>query len=194
MAELIAKAALEGQGSVARAGLVLSALPPEPIWSIAPFQGADLTPALAPLGLAFPAPGQISTADGLQLVWTGRDQAFLFGGQPPEGLEAAVTDQTGAWAGISLAGEGGEAALARLVTPDLRLPAFPVGHVLRTALNHIPAIILRHDRSEFHIRVFRSMARSAWTELVEVLDHLAARQAAAQGAAGPAKPLPVTGN
>lgn len=181
MAELIAKAALDGQGPVTWGGLVLSVLPPAPVWSIAPFPGEDLTPVLEALGLEFPAPGHSHSAGDLRLIWTGRDQAFLLGGRPPEGLAAAVTDQSGAWTGFSLAGAGGEAALARMVTPDLRLAAFPVGHVVRTGLNHIPAIILREGETEFHIRVFRSMARSAWAELVEVLEHLAARAAAVQG-------------
>ncbi|WP_157970850.1 sarcosine oxidase subunit gamma [Pseudogemmobacter bohemicus] len=191
MAELIAKTALDGQRPATGAGLVLATLPPGPVWSIAPFPGVDLAPVLAPLGLAFPTPGQSSSAGDLRLIWTGRDQAFLLGGAAPPGLEAfaAVTDQTGAWAGFSLSGEGGEAALARLVTPDLRLAAFPVGHVIRTALNHIPAIILREGRAGFHIRVFRSMARSAWHELAAVLERLAARQAAEQARPVPTAPV-----
>ena len=180
MAELIAKSPLEGQAPISKAGLVLSLAPPGPLWSVALYPGADPGPALKPLGLHFPAPGESVAAEGVSLIWTGRDQAFLIGAVPPEGLSraAAVTGQSGAWAGFRLEGAGVAQALARLVPLDLRDRAFPPGRVARAALNHINMILHRSGEAAFTLLVYRSMAASAWHELASVLDHLAAREAA----------------
>ena len=195
MAELIAKSPLEGTAPITKAGLVLSLAPPGPLWSLALYPGADIDPALRPLGLHFPAPGESSTSEGLNLFWTGRDQAFLAAPSLPEGFaaalagRAALSDQTGAWAGFTLAAAPGregtsrpEAALARLVPLDLRPAAFPPGRVARCALNHINMILRRSGEAEFSLLVFRSMAASAWHELAQVLEQLAARETARETA------------
>nr|WP_253944144.1 sarcosine oxidase subunit gamma [Pseudogemmobacter hezensis] len=178
---MIAKSPLEGQAPLTRAGLTLSMVAPRSIWSLALYPGADPGPALGLPGLRFPAPGESVTEGDVSLIWTGREQAFLLGMAPPAGLSAqvAVTDQSGAWAGLRLAGrgeEGAEAALSRLVPLDLRLRAFPLGRVARTALNHINAIVWRRDEAGFTLFVPRSMAFSAWHEIAVVLDRLAARE------------------
>lgn len=181
MPELIAKAPLDGQAPLALAGVTLTPLAMREIWSIAlfPGQAKAADKALKPLGLAFPAPGTFTTGKaGARLVWTGREQAFLFGATAPEGLAglAAVTDQSDAWAGFGQTGAGAEAVLARLVPVDLRLAAFPTGSAIRAPLNHMSSVILRTDEG-FEIYCFRSMARTAWHELAEVLHRLAARGA-----------------
>jgi heterotetrameric sarcosine oxidase gamma subunit len=176
--ELIAKGPFDGVEPLVMAGLTLAPVEDGPIWSIALLPGGAkaAAKALKPLGLAFPGPGGISEKAGLRLVWTGRDQAFLFG-DLPAGLEGAavVTDQSGGWAGVTLTGPGAARALGRLVAVDVRLAAFPVGGVVRTGLNHMSAVILRTGEDAFEIRVFRSMARTCWHELAEVLRHLGAR-------------------
>lgn len=181
MAELIAKPVFAGQAVLEKAGLTLEPLPPGPIWLVAlyPGAGAQAAELLKPLGLSFPEPGRCSIADDLRLIWAGRDQAFLVGGAPPEALAgvAALTDQSGGWAGFALCGPGVESALARLVPLDLRLRAFPPGRVARSLLNQIPALILRADENRFDIRVPRSMAYSAWAECALALDRLEARAA-----------------
>ncbi len=176
--ELIAKGALDGVAARVSGGVTLEPLQEHEIWSIAVFPGGGTAVAsvLAPLGLTFPGPGEWLVVGESSIVWSGRDQAFLFGPCPPrlEGA-AAVTDQSGGWAGIAVSGSGAVAVLARLVSVDLRLAAFAPGRVVRSALNHIPALILRRSETAFEIRVFRSMARTAWHELTEAQDHLAAR-------------------
>lgn len=181
MPELIAKAPLEGQAPLALADVTLTPLAMQEIWSIALFPGQTKAAekVLKPLGLAFPAPGGWTEGKGgARLVWTGRAQAFLFGATAPEALAgvAAVTDQSDAWAGFGLTGAGAEAVLARLVPVDLRLAAFPAGSAIRAPLNHMSSVILRTDEG-FEIYCFRSMARTAWHELAEVLHRLAARGA-----------------
>ncbi len=52
--------------------------------------------------------------------------------------------------------------------------AFPAGKVLRAPVNHMSAIVLRRTEG-VELWVFRSMARTLWHELTDVLDHLEAR-------------------
>lgn len=181
MPELIAKTALQDQAPLHLGGLELTALTLGPLTGISLYHGRDagVDQALSGLGLGFPAPGTFTESAGVTLAWNGRDQALLIGAPPPEGLEdlAAVTAQSGGSAGLSLRGDGAAGALARLVSIDLRPAAFPPGSVARTGLNHIPALILAREGG-YDILVFRSMARSAWDELAEVMQHLAARQPA----------------
>jgi glycine cleavage system aminomethyltransferase T len=129
--ELIAKGPLDGVEPLVMAGLTLAPVEDGPITSIALLPGGAkaAAKALKPLGLAFPGPGGISEKAGLRLVWTGRDQAFLFG-DLPAGLEGAavVTDQSGGWAGVTLTGPGAARALGRLVANRrrcLRDPGVP---------------------------------------------------------------------
>lgn len=180
MPELIAKGPWDGQVAVTRAGLHLTPLDLGPVHSVALFPGAakGAAKALKPLGLAFPGPGEWVARGDVRLIWTGRDQAFLQGAAPPEGLaeHAAVTDQSDGWAGVMLDGEAGAiaAALARLVPVDLRPSAFAAGRVLRAPVNHMSAIVLRRTEG-VELWVFRSMARTLWHEVAEVLDRLEAR-------------------
>ena len=113
----------------------------------------------------------------MRIVWTGREQAFLIGAEPPELSGAAVTDQTDGWAVLGVRGTGAVDALARLVPMDLRLTTFPVGRALRTQVNHMNAVILRVGDYAFEIMVFRSMARTAWHEIEAAMQMLAARGA-----------------
>lgn len=177
--ELIAKTALAGRAALERAGTVLAEKDPGAMCSIAPFPGqaAALAQALALLGLAFPAPNSTLAHGAARIVWTGREQAFLIGASPPDlaGI-AAVTDQSGGWACLTLAGRNAAAALMRYVPMDLRLAAFPVGMAARTPLYHMQMILIRVAEEAFEIMVFRSMARTGWHEIEVALSHLAARE------------------
>jgi sarcosine oxidase subunit gamma len=177
--ELIAKSALAGHAPLTRLDTTLAEGLATPIISIAPFPGrmAQVDAVFAPLALAFPAPGRQSVSGDRRLVWAGRDQAFLIGSVAPDGLadHAAVTDQTDGWAILTLHGPAATDALVRPVPMDLRAHAFPVGHTARVALNHMQAILIRTGMESFEILVFRSMARTAWSELAEALELLAAR-------------------
>lgn len=178
MAELIAKTALAGQAAVTRAGTTLAEVDLGPVTSIAVFPGQEkaAAKALKPLGLAFPAPNGLAQKAGARLVWTGRAQAFLIGVEAPDmGDAAAVTDQSGGWAALSLTGPAAAEALMRLVPLDLRPGAFPVGRAVRAPLYHLQAVIWREAEAALMVMVFRSMARTAWHEIDEALRSLAAR-------------------
>jgi sarcosine oxidase subunit gamma len=177
--ELIAKSALSGHAPLTLLATTLAEGQAAPITSIAPFPGrmAQANAALAPLGLSFPAPNTQSMNGNTRLLWTGRDQVFLIGAQAPAGLadHAALTDQTDGWAILTLQGPAASDALMRPVPLDLRATAFPVGRTARAPLNHMQAILTRSGPEAFEIMVFRSMARTAWAELAEALEVLAAR-------------------
>ena len=179
MPDLIAKSPLAGHAPLVRAGTRLAEGDPAPITSIAPYPGrkAQVDAALAPLGLVFPAPNAQSTAPQARLVWAGRDMAFLIGAEAPEALaaHAALTDQGDGWAILTLAGPAAAEALMRPIPLDLRLAAFPVGRCARAPLNHMQALLLRTGPDAFEVMVFRSMARTAWAEIAEALEVLAAR-------------------
>lgn len=176
MPELIAKPALD-VAPVSTAGTMLAPHDPGPITAIALFPGAEkvLAKGLKSLGLSFPAPGTVVESGAARLVWTGRDQAFLMGVAPPSLEGCAMTDQTDGWAGFCLSGPGAVDVLARLVALDLRETAFPVGRTARTGLNHMSMVLIRTAAEVFELYVFRSMARSAWHELSEVLERMEAR-------------------
>jgi heterotetrameric sarcosine oxidase gamma subunit len=177
--ELIAQTPLAGHAPLTLADVTLAEATLGPITSIAPFRGQAraLAKALKPLCLSFPAPNRISTGPAARLVWTGRDQAFLIGTPPPEGLAAlaALTDQTDGWAALRLDGPGAPDVLARLYPLDLRIAAFPVGCAVRAPFNHMSSILIRSAPDQFECLVFRSMARTAWHEAELSLRALAAR-------------------
>lgn len=177
MPDLIAKPAL-GLSPVTHAGTTLAEAGWTPVHSISPFPGSEkqIATALKPLGLTFPGPNSWTGTDGIRLVWTGRDQAFLFGAPPPEGLPAAVTDQSDAWVMLTLAGPEARATLSRLTALDLR--GATAGQAARGALNHLPLILITEAPESFRLMTFRSMARTAWHELAETLLKIEARLAA----------------
>ncbi|WP_333815288.1 sarcosine oxidase subunit gamma [Tabrizicola sp.] len=176
MPELIAKSALEGR-SLTLGTVTLAEVDVGPVTSVAVFPGAAKAVAkgLKTLGLAMPEPNSFAEKKGSRIVWTGRDQAFLMGVEPPVLEGAAVTDQSDGWAALGLTGAGAVEVLARLAPVDLRLAAFAVGRAIRTQLNHMNIVILRTGDHAFEILVFRSMARTAWHELETTMHMVAAR-------------------
>lgn len=177
MPELIAKPALEKK-PLTLAETTLETLDLGPITSVALYPGQEKTAAkaLKPLGLSFPAPNRFSAKSGAWMVWTGREQAFLIGAEPPALAEAAaLTDQSGGWAAFRLHGAKVAEVLARLVPLDLRDKAFPPGSAARAPLGHMSAVIWRAEDGGILLMVFRSMARTAWHELETALRTVAAR-------------------
>ena len=176
MPELIAKSALEGR-NLTLGTVTLAEVEVGPITSVAVFPGGAKAVAkgLKTLGLAMPEPNSFAEKKGARIVWTGRDQAFLTGVEPPALEGAALTDQSDGWAALALTGAGAVDVLARLVPVDLRLAAFPVGRAIRTQLNHMNVMILRAGDHAFEILGFRSMARTAWHELETTMHMVAAR-------------------
>jgi sarcosine oxidase subunit gamma len=132
-----------------------------------------MSAALAGLGLTFPAPNTVVAAQGARIVWTGRAQAFLIGAEAPDlGGIAARTDQSDGWVALSLTGAAAADVLARLVPLDLR--AMDAGQAARSALGHMPLILWR-EADGFILLTFRSMARTAWHEVLVAMEGVEAR-------------------
>lgn len=167
MRELFAKTALHGQKPLTLAGVTLSEEVLGPISSVACYPGKRALVS-AQLG-GFPEPNRRQG----NLLWTGPEQAFLLGPCPDLSGLAAVTDQSGGWAGLRLTGDTGP-LLARLFPVDPRL--LTEGACLRTPLGHMQAVVTR-DGAGVLILVFRSMARTAWDEIAHAMTMLAARAA-----------------
>ena len=139
-------------------GCTLRALSPARITSIAPYPG-QVEALRARLG-GFPAPGEVVTLQGIDLVWAGRNLTFAFGDDLPDGLGAhcALSDQSDGWCGFVLQGAGAEALLARRLPFDLRNMASPGS--ARSVLDHLPVLVLRRASDRFEIWVWRSMVQS----------------------------------
>lgn len=177
MPDLIAKPAL-GHAPLTLAETTLAEAAWAPIHSISPFPGQEKTvaKALKAIGLSFPKPNTWAEKAGQRIVWTGRDQAFLIGAEVPPDLPAAITDQSDGWVTLTLSGPQARAVLSRLVPLDLR--AMTSGDAARSALNHMPLILIVEGPDSFALMTFRSMARTAWHELSETLLKIEARLAA----------------
>jgi heterotetrameric sarcosine oxidase gamma subunit len=158
--------------------LTVAELDVGPITSVTPFEGASMAALDLALGLAFPAPLHSSGDAYRRCVWAGQGEAWLMGvlPDPSLGAYAAVVDLSDAWAVVTLTGQGGDAALARLVPVDMRLRAFGVGATVRTQLGHMNASITRTDEDIFMIAVFRSMAATLVHDLARALEAVAARE------------------
>jgi heterotetrameric sarcosine oxidase gamma subunit len=173
---LIAKSPLAGRFPVSHGGLALSEVPIDRMTSIAPLKGKATAVAkvLKAAGLAFPAPNTWEGTADRMVVWTARQQAFVIG-PLPEGLAplAALTDQSDGWARLRLEGAGAAEALMRLVPLDLRRAA--TGWAARAPLNHMQSVLICPAPGVFDVLVFRSMAVTAWAEIEEAMQSLAAR-------------------
>ena len=162
----------------AEGSAVLAALPETPRCSIAPFRGRAEAVATAVGGL--PEPGRAEPREGGRILWAGLD-LWLVEGAEAERLAraaaeagAAVTDQSDAWAGLTLAG-GVVDVLARLAPLDVDPAAFPPGHAARSLLRHIPCLFLSVDGG-VEILVPRSYARSAVHDISEAMLSVAAME------------------
>ena len=178
MPSLIAKSPLSGRFPVIHGRLTLSEVPIDRMTSVAALKGkkSELARALKSAGLGFPAPNSLAAKGDRAIVWSGRNQAFLLG-PVPAGLDAtaAMTDQSDGWARLRLEGAGADEALMRLVPLDLRKLA--PGWAARAPLNHMQSILLCPAAGMLDVLVFRSMAVTAWSEIVEAMQTLAARAA-----------------
>ncbi len=148
------------------------------ITSVAPFRGQEsaVSDALkAQLGAAWPKPGRSTGKSGSRVVWSGLDQAFVIGPALSPIPGAALTDQSDAWACLTLEGEGARDVLARVTPLDLRPSAFKQGHAARTELAHMSALLLRTGESRYAIMAFRSMAKTLVHDLHEAMIAIEAR-------------------
>ena len=176
--DLIAKSPCAGLLPVTIGTLTLSEVEVSAITSVAPFKGQGDTVSAAlksTIGAAFPAPNRMTGKSGARVVWTGMGQAMVLGAVPAAVPGAALTDQSDAWAHVTLQGEGARDVLARLTPLDLRPTAFKRGHAARTEVAHMSAILMRPGDTRYDIMVFRSMAKTLVHDLTEAMTSVAGR-------------------
>lgn len=118
-------------------------------------------------GAALPCVGRMSGRAGNRVYWAGQG-AYLLSGPADAALAtcAAVVDQTDGWVCFTLSGARVEQALARLSPLDMRASVFKRGHVARTEVMHMMALIARTGEDSFEIFVMRSFARTASHDLI----------------------------
>lgn len=178
MADLIATPAFGTDLPVTTDGVVARATSYEAITSVAPFRGQEdaVSAALAAqVGAGLPAPNRAEGSATARVVWFGIGQVFVLGPKVAPIAVAALTDQTDGWAGIALEGPSARDVLARLVPADLRGHVFAPGHVMRSPLGHMNALILRTGADAYEVMVFRSMAGTAVHDLATAMHAVAAR-------------------
>jgi sarcosine oxidase subunit gamma len=162
---LIAKTPLDGLDLDAIGGLMLAEPDFEPITGIAALKGQKT--ALSKLlkqhcGIVFPAPNRFTAKAGARLVWFGLEHTLLIGTPADDAFSAhaAVTDQSDAWARLSIEGDPALDVLARVTSVDLRSDIFKSGHALRTHVGHMSAVLMRTGTKSYEIMVMRSMAKT----------------------------------
>ena len=147
------------------------------VTSVAPFRGCEqeVSKALkAIIGSGFPAPNRVMGKAGARVVWSGLGQALVLG--PPVELEnAAVTDQSDAWACLALSGKMSVDVLAHLTPLDLRDRRFRRGHAARSLLGHMPCLFMRLGATRYEMMVFRSMAATAVHEIRRAMEDVTAQ-------------------
>ncbi len=94
-----------------------------------------------------------------------------------------LTDQSDAWAGLTLTGPGARDVLARLVPLDLDRAVFPPGTAARSLLRHV-ALLLVATEEGFELLIPRSLTRTAVEELAAAMRGVAARAALTPGGEG----------
>jgi heterotetrameric sarcosine oxidase gamma subunit len=163
-------------------GVILTEVDLGPVTLVAPFKGqtAKVNAALKKaLGLALPAPGQVTAGKGgTRAIWVGPGRALVCGAAVPDlAALAAVVDQSDASAVVRVEGAAVTDVLARLVPIDLRPAAFPEGTTARTLIGHMMASVTRVGPDAIELMVFRSMAGTLVRELTEHAQGVAARAA-----------------
>lgn len=162
MVDLIAKPPVSAALPVTLGALTLSLVQPRRITAVMPF---DTDPTLPP-------PNRITRQGASMTLWAGRDLYLVLDGEAPLS-NAAIVDQTDAWAVFDLTGPGGDMALARLCPIDTRPAQLQPGHTARTLLGHVAASITRLDADTLRILVPRSMAQTALHDLSRAMGHAA---------------------
>ena len=135
MVDLIAKSPCEGLLPVSFGDVTLREETWDAITSVAPLnvQEAAVSDALkAQIGAEFPKANRMTGKAGARAVFSGRGQALVLGPALAPIAGAAMTDQSDAWACVTLDGPSARDVLARLVPIDLREGAFKRGHAART--------------------------------------------------------------
>ncbi|WP_299610453.1 sarcosine oxidase subunit gamma [uncultured Tateyamaria sp.] len=178
MAELIAKTPLDDMAPLTIGTCTVTEVDLGTLTSIAPYAGAKIAdPFKAAHGMAWPAPNRATGKDGARAIWFARDMVLLAGPDPDATLakHAALTDQTDAWTAVTLAGQGAEDVLARLIPLDLSATQFKRGHTARTQIQHMSGSVTRIGTDTFLLMVFRSMAGTLLHDLERAMASVASR-------------------
>ncbi|WP_195818784.1 sarcosine oxidase subunit gamma [Roseobacter sp. MH60115] len=180
MVELSAKSPCAGLLPMTIGGVSVAEVDLGRLTSIAPYKGRATEAAedfKAAHGLAYPAANRATGKDGSRALWFGRDMVLLAGPSCDDRLaqNAALTDQSDAWASVTVTGERAEEVLARLVPIDLRAAHFKRGHTARTLIMHMNGSITRVGADSFLILVFRAMAGTLVHDLKQAMEAVAAR-------------------
>ncbi len=157
MANLLALTPCAGLLPLAHGGVEMVEVLPARLMSVAPFAGQEAAVSAqleAHVGAGLAPPNRRSGA----VTWFGHGTWIVAGDVVLD--EAAVTDQSDAFAVVQLSGARAEDVLARLVPVDLRAQVFKTHHVAKTMLGHMAVTVIRTGPDSFEIMVMRSMART----------------------------------
>lgn len=182
MVDLKSSTPLDGVMPQKIGGVDLITVNPAFITSVSPYKGKDkaLATALKALhDLALPGVGRSSQKGNLRLLWVGRGEYFLIGGKAASktlAKSAALTDQSDGWVVMHLQGDGATDIMARLCPLDLRPSVFKTGHVARSEVAHVMAVVSKTSDG-FEVMVMRSFARSAVHHIVDAMQSVAAQTA-----------------
>ena len=173
MVKLIALSACAAIAPKTIGDVTLAEVVVDRLTSVAPFTGQNKAVAAA---LKAQVEGSLAVPNRRSgpVTWFGHGVWMVAGDVTLDGI-AAVTDQTDAWAVVSLAGKGAEDVLARLVPVDLRASVFGKNHVAKTMLGHMSVTITRTQSQTFEIMGMRSMAQTLVHELEVAMQGVAAR-------------------
>lgn len=145
----------------------IEALPQSRVTALSPFVTKGL-----------PAPDRAEARPGGLLLWAGRG-LWLAVGTPPADLAPGTptVDETDTWAVLRLVGPAPDAVLARLVPIDLRPLHFAPGHVAKSLVGHVAALIHRPAVAPEALEIWlpRSVAAHALHEIAAAARALAAR-------------------
>lgn len=175
---LTAKSAFAGLLPIRHGGLAALEVVPGAVVSVAPFRGkyGDVSAALTPHGLTFPAPGQAIEGAVGAAIWTGIDECFILSDAPLTlelaGL-AATTDQTDGWGWLRLTGEDWPGVMARLCPVDTA--EMRSGQAIRSEVAHMMAVIYGVSDGVV-IGVMRSFAETLAHDISVAMTSVAAQK------------------
>ncbi|PJI92457.1 sarcosine oxidase subunit gamma [Yoonia maricola] len=173
MAKLIALTPCAGLLPVSSGGVEVAEVVFDRLMSVSPFAGQERAVSAKLKEQVGAGLSKINRRSGL-VTWFGHG-TWIVAGDVALGGMAAVTDQSDAWAAVSISGARATDVLARLVPIDLGASGFKTNHVAKTMLGHMSVTITRVGPDAFEIIVMRSMARTLVHDLDVAMRGVAAR-------------------
>ena len=124
-------------------------------------------------GLTLPRIGRSNGGKDARILWFGQGH-WMVHGPAPRPADAAVTDQSDAWACVTIVGATAPDVLSRLVPADIT--PLKRGDVIRTQIQHMNGAVHCTGDNSFDLYVFRSMAGTLVHELKTAMRGVAARE------------------